>query len=326
MSVEEPVYDPEQDAEAVRETRRGYHRTSAVWENIDGDAHIEKQKDISTDLVVQTLAEANKLFDTVHQINEATNDSSLLLQISEIGAAKARAMKSGTGAFDTDDFIARLITYMGGRRHAAHVQNEDDDDSEFDAGDAPLDWEKLGRKALAKSRRAPAMDFMLGPLSIEQKKRAAGKRAKLEKNKNDMKKPQEIREEDITRSANETTANVAMVERILAELEGDNHNVFKVIINPHDFGQSVENLFYLSFLIRDGKCAYFEDEETGEPVIMLCEPPTAKDYAEKLTKHQLVMELDMKVWKRAIEVFNITEPIIPQRPKAQMRIGDKWYG
>ena len=44
-------------------------------------------------------------------------------------------------------------------------------------------------------------------------------------------------------------------------------NIFKFVINPHDFGQSVENLFYLSFLIRDGKCAFYTDEDTGEPVI-----------------------------------------------------------
>lgn len=52
----------------------------------------------------------------------------------------------------------------------------------------------------------------------------------------------------------------------MTSIEG-NVNLFKFIINPQDFGQSVENLFYLSFLIRDGKCAFFADEDTGEPVI-----------------------------------------------------------
>jgi hypothetical protein len=51
----------------------------------------------------------------------------------------------------------------------------------------------------------------LGPLSIEQKKRAVGKRAKLEKNKEDEKKPEELKEEDISRSQNETTKNVVVV-------------------------------------------------------------------------------------------------------------------
>ena len=66
-----------------------------------------------------------------------------------MSAMKARAMKSSAGAFDTDDFVSKLITFMGGRKNA-EVNDED----------APLDWEKVGRKALAKSRRVPAMDFM----------------------------------------------------------------------------------------------------------------------------------------------------------------------
>lgn len=92
-------------------------------------------------------------------INEATKDSNLLVRFSQIGAAKARAMKSGSGAFDVDDFVARLITYMGGRKPLSPADDEDDEGSEYDAG-APLDWERIARRALAKSRRVPAMDFM----------------------------------------------------------------------------------------------------------------------------------------------------------------------
>lgn len=75
---------------------------------------------------------------------------------SNMSAMKARAMKSGAGAFDTEEFVSKLITFMGGRKHTEGVDN-DDDDAE---GGAALDWNKVGRKALAKSRRVPAMDFM----------------------------------------------------------------------------------------------------------------------------------------------------------------------
>lgn len=44
-------------------------------------------------------------------------------------------------------------------------------------------------------------------------------------------------------------------------------NLFRIIINPHSFSQSVENMFYLSFLIRDGKVSLDIDEDTGEPII-----------------------------------------------------------
>lgn len=56
------------------------------------------------------------------------------------------------------------------------------------------------------------------------------------------------------------------IETILEGIEGPT-NLFKFVINPHDFGQSVENMFYLSFLIRDGKCMFEIEEGTGEPVI-----------------------------------------------------------
>ncbi|OSC98648.1 hypothetical protein PYCCODRAFT_1417575 [Trametes coccinea BRFM310] len=316
MDGERMAYDPDQDPEETRNIRRQYrHLEQELTEN----------QDLTTEQVTEKLRSANHLFEQVHGISEATNDSGILVLFSQISAAKARAMKSGSGAFDVDDFVARLITYMGGRKPVSPADDADDfeDASEYDEG-APLDWERIGRRALAKSRRVPAMDFMLGPLSIEPKKRAAAKRAKLEKNKEDMKKPQEIREEDITRSENETTKNVATLERLLEKT--GSVNLFKFIINPNDFGQSVENMFYLSFLIRDGKCALEIEEETEEPMIMLCEQPTQEDYDDGLVKHQIVMEFDMNTWRRAIEVFNITEPMIPSRPKSEMRIGQKWYG
>lgn len=78
---------------------------------------------------------------------------------STMGAQKARAMKSGAGAFDIDEFVSKLITFMGGRKQLEdRLPNESD--IEEDDGDSPLDWERIGRKALAKSRRVPAMDFM----------------------------------------------------------------------------------------------------------------------------------------------------------------------
>ena len=75
-----------------------------------------------------------------------------------------------------------------------------------------------------------------------------------------------------------------------------------------------------------------------------CEEPTDVDYEGGLKKRQIVLEFDMATWKvlliihyllqitetlapqRAIEVFNITETMIPQRPPAETRLGDKWYG
>lgn len=55
----------------------------------------------------------------------------------------------------------------------------------------------------------------------------------------------------------------------ILEEEGAPINIFRFVVNPNDFAQSVENIFYLSFLIRDGKVA-FETNEDGEPVVCKC--------------------------------------------------------
>jgi hypothetical protein len=98
---------------------------------------------------------------------EATLDSAFLVTASNMHAAKARAMKAGGGAFDIDDFVSKLITFMGGRRggggagaNDSPAASNDVDDDDDDDDDEPLDWQRIGRRALAKSRRVPVMDFM----------------------------------------------------------------------------------------------------------------------------------------------------------------------
>lgn len=79
---------------------------------------------------------------------------------SSMGAQKARAMKSGSGAFDVDDFISKLVRYMGGQKVMEDAFSEDSDEDDRQDESSPLDWERIGRKAMAKSRRVPAMGFM----------------------------------------------------------------------------------------------------------------------------------------------------------------------
>ena len=85
---------------------------------------------------------------------------------SDMSAAKAKAMKNDASGFDMDDFVSKLVTYMGGRKggiqkhreESEEIDEEDEDDDDDD--DSPLDWEKVGRLTLAKSHRVPVIDFM----------------------------------------------------------------------------------------------------------------------------------------------------------------------
>ena len=47
---------------------------------------------------------------------------------------------------------------------------------------------------------------------------------------------------------------------------GQGINFFRLVINPDDYGQTVENIFYTSFLVKDGR-AGIEVKKDGEVII-----------------------------------------------------------
>jgi len=311
------AYDPNQNREEKSKLRQSYRKLQ------DDDA-LRDPKSTDVQAIFDGLNKADKLFEHVKGPQEATLDSAFLLKASSFSALKARLMRADVGGFDVDDFVSKLVTFMGGhvqgRERDSQAPSDVDEEDELEAG--PLNWDKIGRKALAKSRRVPAMEFMLGPLSVEQKKRTQVKRAKFDKDKEEERRPQEINEDDIQKSENETSLNVLKVREILESLEGE-VNLFNFIVNPNSFAQSVENLFYLSFLIRDGLVTM--DVKDSEPVIFACDP-LAPEQMDTSQKKQMIMELDEETWKRAIEVFQIRDCMIPHRKPAVTKIGDKWYG
>ena len=84
------------------------------------------------------------------------------MTVTQMGQAQARAMKAGAGAFDVDDFVTRLVSFMSRTQGVAVPADLESDDEQDYAGE-PLDYARIGRRVLAKSRRIPVMDFMHVP-------------------------------------------------------------------------------------------------------------------------------------------------------------------
>jgi hypothetical protein len=88
--------------------------------------------------------------------DDAMVDSRILKQVASIGAQKAKSIKGGPGSFDVDDFISKVLSYVGVRG----TLDEDESDADGEVNSTRLNWDKIGRKALGKSRRVPTTDFM----------------------------------------------------------------------------------------------------------------------------------------------------------------------
>ncbi|KAF9583664.1 nuclear protein [Lunasporangiospora selenospora] len=264
--------------------------------------------------LLANVDEANRLFKKVFGTHEATLDAKFLVLSADLGMQKAKHLRMGHGGFDEAEYLSRLVNRMGG--------------NDIDNGRSNMDWSKIGRIATKWSYKVPTMDFM----------------TRVVRDPKMMRKPQELREEDIARQENETTKNVMQISDIL-ERQPDKVNLFKLVVNPESFGQTVENIFYLSFLVRDGKASITEedmndpnrgdddDDEEREPkeganiqpMVELTEVPTAEDYQGGLLKKQMVMEINMTMWRELIEVYDIREPMIPTRRTKEKQAG-KWYG
>jgi hypothetical protein len=184
-------------------------------------------------------------------------------------------------------------------------RDHNDEDEENDDGNV-VDWAYLGRSAcIMHSSRPSVPGFLLGPLSVQKRVRAqVVRKVALRPNSIQETRPEVLEAGDISKSeANLTTLCTQILTRLnkvqrdamngaeaqsrddmtdkeLDELM-DRHGIsrgggialFKFVINPYSFGQTIENLFYVSFLIRDGKVGISMDDR-GLPYLgmLICLP------------------------------------------------------
>lgn len=93
---------------------------------------------------------------------------------------QAKNLRPTFEEFSFDEFAIKLVHYMKG--HAKEPPRPE-----------ALDWAALGGLSVKLSRRAPQVDFMLGPLEIQHKERTRVAREKPSRDHIQMQKPIEVR-------------------------------------------------------------------------------------------------------------------------------------
>ena len=253
----------------------------------------------------------------------------------------------------------------------------------YDEGDA-FNWEWLGRRACFPNNvRPPVPGFLLGPLSVQKRaRRATQRRERFQKrDPKDAVRPEELKAQDLEKTENSNLTTLcknirellvhtmvtgqAKVEEEFMKMTGEDipdeeiravmlkHGIaddegvplFHFVVNPKSFGQTVENLFYVSFLIRDGTAGFGNDSNMlptlrqytsllaqnqanamFEDATVARTPQQIQD--ENISKHQAVFHLDYETWENIIEAFDIEESIIPHRQSDEVAqvSASGWYG
>ncbi|KJZ75949.1 hypothetical protein HIM_04773 [Hirsutella minnesotensis 3608] len=254
-------------------------------------------------------------------------------------------MRNGRG-IDDDEAPELSSTQRQRRRSDRAVGGEEEDDEIGDEGDM-MNWSHLGRFACLPHIRRPALPgFLLGPLSVEKKARKITKRsAPFRPNNLTETRPEVLNVEDLAKKENDLTAICGSIlgqlhktqaekqERVAELIDDDmtdeektsimhQHglrstggiDLMRFVVNPKSFGQTVENIFYVSFLIRDGRVE-IEFDEYDLPALAPVDRDADEETAARhsASKHQAVLAMDMKIWRNIIEAFNLQEPMIEHR-------------
>lgn len=186
------------------------------------------------------------------------------------------------------------------QRRRRRADADDDVEEGLEQGDA-LNWSYFGAKACFPSNsRPPVPGFLLGPLSLQKRVRVQTQRRQRLQRQGPVEtvRPEELAAADMNQAENQTlrtmctqlftlfsniyhTGEAAVNEETTDDMDddeirelqrrnnlGDDGGVplFQFAINPKSFGQSIENLFYVSFLIREGKIGVATDSE-GIPTL-----------------------------------------------------------
>lgn len=273
------------------------------------------------DTVLQRIRDLETLFaavtgNDVKELSMFMKDSEALRRTAHVASVNAEHLRFGDlgGALTQKELLSAMKKYMGGESYgdesesqdaaiaASHGIGAETDAEKFNS----YNWSRLLAWYYLRTKVAVPSYFLYGPLATQRRK-AAPRRTVDDTGNAAKTTAQNVAAADIQEDPEQSTSHmVRTVYSVLSE-HGERVNMFRFFINPDSFGQSVENLFYTSFLVRDGKIRV--DVEDGVPYVEVADEEVE---AEDVVLHH-VATFDVASWRKLVEKHNITDLFIPHR-------------
>ena len=234
------------------------------------------------------MEQADDLFHKVDSTKEMMIDSKIMLTITSIARIQALQMSANLVNFRPEDFAMNLKKKMGL-----------DSDSRVTARSLV----RLGRKLKPQVHRSPALTFMHGALATSD----PGPKEVKERRKPKPNLSSALRETvTVTRTAGREDSSTTTEELVVAALRSlvrafrDNGDqpvdYLPFVLHPTSFAASVENMFHVSFLVKEGRAGLGLDRGTGRPSIW---PVATREQSQASgSSSQVVINLTVRDWRR----------------------------
>ncbi|CAI4229907.1 unnamed protein product [Auanema sp. JU1783] len=329
----------------LRETYESIARGITVNEKEEA----EKVDESLVKKVSDAILEADSLFSLVRETGDSKqlcNDASvlqsagrvLLKQINDISVQNtARTLNLSTYAMRMRRYAqeglecqTRLDRELNPLMIEDEIDNSDDEDldsrnDESSSSMSKREWAYIG-KNLGKLLHNPPTLSYLRPLLKDEDPAPTEHKPKKERRKADDKEARVVvrRREDIEDNSDELAVSkeLALVSKALKKAfqrqKKDKIDYYSFVIDPNDFSKTIENMFYVSFLVKDGRTKVLLED--GLPCLMKLSEGEKKYISDNpksaLVSHQSILSFSVHEWKAMKEILQIEEPAIPNTSKS----------
>lgn len=277
----------------------------------------ERQHELASDpsKLLAQMQEANSLIVRVNRPTDASLDSEVMNLLAHGGLEIIRKTAQGSMVkYNVDDYVRRL-------KHR-YVQDQDFQGDDEDDVARPVLWDMLGREQFGTwFRTAPASFHMLGPMDAAPtaKRRAVANAQRKTRRRvtGDGVRPDETNNlEDVLKNSDEagkeTDRNMTEMWKILGEQPQGKACMIELCINHDSFSQTIENIFTLSFLVRDGRVSLSKSPE-GIVVTKVSSGGASQQQQQGKERVQFVMALSMGEWMEWKDLVDRKNALMPHR-------------
>lgn len=220
--------------------------------------------------------------------SEAMNMSSKILQ------AYKTCVTTIVSTYDANDFAERLVKY---------IQNESNNETET------VDWSILETEVTKHFRAELHYSSFLGALDPLEKQQITKQRAPIVRQpKAVVKRPEKT--VTVEKQGESIEFTVKIYKLISRQFKNNRQPIdyFKFVLDPTDFGKTVENILQIAFLVRD---QYVEIKDLNGILVM--EPVKNKKAEGSTAKRpsiQNIFYLNMEQWKTLKDIYRLEKPMI----------------
>ncbi|XP_010509292.1 PREDICTED: non-structural maintenance of chromosomes element 4 homolog B-like [Camelina sativa] len=254
---------------------------------------------VDSDKFNHIINEVENLHQKVQKPREQVADAEALLDLVDSVVSSVKS-QSAHGGVSPAEFVNALINGFG--KTSLRI------DADEENRKMSMNWKDLGFAVCTTVLVSCGCSTMIGPMDtkLKQRKRSVGNRKRTKPGSGV--RPEEV---DNTEKKTDTDKNMAIMFNILRK--NKRVKIENLVLNRKSFAQTVENVFALSFLVKDGRVEINVDQNGSHFVEPRNAPAANLVMSGEVVHNHYVLRFDYKDWEPMRKMVAVGEELMPHR-------------